>query len=124
MSSAYFECIPHEIEASHIRQYPRATAHSQEAELRLAVKKYRPRREPRPGDVTILACHANGFPKELYEPVWDALYRHTESGNAPWRIRGIWIMDVANQGDSGVLNEGKLGNERTFLPQEPCMVDY
>ncbi|KAK4548584.1 hypothetical protein LTR36_009494 [Oleoguttula mirabilis] len=114
MSSTNFECIQHTVRGSHIRQYPRALAHSQEDELQIAVKQYKPRHEPQPGDVTILACHANGFPKELYEPVWDALYDQSQKEDAGFRIRGIWIMDVANQGDSGVLNEGKLGNEPSW----------
>ena len=29
-----------------------------------------------------------------------------------FRIRSIWIADVANQGQSGVLNENVLGNDR------------
>ncbi|KAK5125404.1 hypothetical protein LTR85_000513 [Meristemomyces frigidus] len=114
MSSTNFDCIQHTVQASYIRQYPRATAHSQEEELRVAVKQYKPRHEPQPGDVTILACHCNGFPKELYEPVWDALYDYTQRENAGFRIRGIWIMDVANQGESALLNEGKLGNEPSW----------
>ena len=123
MSSMSFECIQHTIIASHIRQYPRATANAQEEELEIAVKQYKPRHEAQPGDVTILACHANGYPKELYEPVWDALFHYTESENACFRIRGIWIMDVANQGDSGVLNDGKLGNERESLFTSPAGYD-
>jgi alpha-beta hydrolase superfamily lysophospholipase len=64
---------------------------------------------PQPGDVTIIAATANGFPKELYEPLWDELLsRATSQG---WRIRGIWAADVAWQGESYVLNEKKLGNE-------------
>lgn len=116
MSTGNFHCIQHTIPAGHIRHYPRSTAHTQEEELSLAVKQYKPRHyEPQPGDVTILACHANGFPKELYEPLWDALYGYSGRERAGFRIRGIWIADAANQGDSGVLNDGKLGNERESL---------
>ncbi len=32
------------------------------------------------------------------------------------RVRGIWIADVAWQGQSGILNEDVLGNDR-----KPCM---
>jgi hypothetical protein len=46
----------------------------------------------------------------MYEPLWDELYnRMTEAGR---RIRGIWIADMAHQGESGVLNEKMLGNDR------------
>lgn len=49
--------------------------------------------------------------KELYEPLWeDLLARSKQHG---FRIRSIWIADVAHQGESSVLNEEKLGNDRT-----------
>jgi len=49
--------------------------------------------------------------QELYEPLWDEiLHRSNQNG---FMIRGIWIADVVHQGQSGVLNEGKLGNDRT-----------
>ena len=34
------------------------------------------------------------------------------------RIRSIWIADVAHQGQSGVINEDALGNDRMFAIQE------
>ena len=49
--------------------------------------------------------------KELYEPLWDELLKLSKS--AGFRIRSIWIADVAQQGWSSVLNEQKLGNDRT-----------
>jgi hypothetical protein len=46
----------------------------------------------------------------LYEPLWDDLYaRAAKSGI---RIRSIWIADMWNQGQSGVLNEAILANDR------------
>jgi hypothetical protein len=55
----------HTIAASHIREYARATSESQEEELSLSVKQYTPKGNPNPqhGDITIIAAHANGFPK-------------------------------------------------------------
>lgn len=47
----------------HIREYPRATADAQEEVLELAVKEYIPRDGGGEGAVTVLAAHANGFPK-------------------------------------------------------------
>ncbi len=29
------------------------------------------------------------------------------------RIRAVWIADIAHQGQSGILNEDALGNDRT-----------
>ena len=50
------------------------------------------------------------FLQELYEPLWDELLKFSKS--AGFRIRNIWIADVAHQGWSSVLNENKLGNDR------------
>jgi hypothetical protein len=41
--------------------------------------------------------------KELYEPLWDEILVRSKTHG--FRIRSIWIADVAFQGDSGVLNE-------------------
>lgn len=64
MSSA-FDIQEHVIQASHIREYARATATSQEDPLLLHIKQYIPRdyRDAQKGDLTIVAAHANGFPK-------------------------------------------------------------
>lgn len=50
------------------------------------------------------------FNKELYEPLWDDLQKR--SAETGIRIRSIWIADMWNQGQSGVLNEKILGNDR------------
>lgn len=115
MSSHFFQINEHVIDASHIRGFPRTTSTTQDDVFQLSVKQYTPLSNtiPNPGDVTILAAHANGFPKELYEPLWDELVR--ESAQRGFRIRGIWIADVVHQGFSSVLNEDKLGNDPAWL---------
>ncbi|PYH89233.1 hypothetical protein BO71DRAFT_453570 [Aspergillus ellipticus CBS 707.79] len=55
------------------------------------------------------AAHANGLPKELYEPLWEELDRHARGHGV--RIRRIWMADVAHQGQSGRMNDGRLGND-------------
>lgn len=50
--------------------------------------------------------------QELYEPLWDDIYERL--GSVSRRIRAIWIADVAQQGQSGVLNETILGNDRMY----------
>ena len=60
-----------------------------------------------PSPVTIIAGHANGLPKEVYEPLWDELHSKLRG-----RIQAIWIADCAHQGASGVLNEQSLGDDR------------
>lgn len=111
MSAALFEKHEHEGLASHIREYAGSTV-SQEDVLRLHVCQYVPhkRQEPLPSDaVTIIAAHANGYPKELYEPLWDELLLRAD--RCGFTIRGIWIADTANFGASGVLNEELLSSD-------------
>lgn len=112
MAETIFQSNDYIIPCNHIRQYARSTSSSQEDILHLAVKQYRPRYDIQDGDVTILACHASGMPKELYEPIWEAMFQRAEQRPAGSRIRAVWIADVANQGQSGVLNATKLGNDR------------
>ena len=71
--------IEHKVPCQYIREYPRALANTQEDVLHLAVKQYVPvdNPNPQPGDITIIGAHANGFPKELYEPLWDDLLSET-----------------------------------------------
>jgi|SRR3569833_384760 len=69
--SELFEIKEHIVEGQHIREYPRATANSQDEVLYLAVKQYIPKSNPnpQPGDVTIIGAHANGFIKVGVPPV-------------------------------------------------------
>ncbi|KAI0876756.1 Alpha/beta hydrolase family-domain-containing protein [Hypoxylon argillaceum] len=117
MSSFPFHIKEHVVPCQHIREWPRGTANSQEDVLHLHVKQYTPKDNPapQPGDVTILGAHANGFPKELYEALWQDLHARSRasgsSSSSGFRIRGIWIADVSTQGYSGELNEAKLGDD-------------
>ncbi|QKX55833.1 uncharacterized protein TRUGW13939_02931 [Talaromyces rugulosus] len=109
-----FRVVEHVVPGQYIREYPRATSTSQEETLHLAVKQYIPldNPNPKPGDVTIIAAHANGFPKELYEPLWEDL--HARAKRQGFQIRSIWMADVAHQGQSGVMNDNKLGNDPSW----------
>jgi hypothetical protein len=49
----------------------------------------------------------------LYEPLWDELLQRSRQGG--FAIRGIWIADVAHQGQSSVINEHVLGNDRELV---------
>lgn len=106
-----FQIVEHQAPCSYISEYPHRYANSQEDQLYLAVKQYIPidNPNPRPGDITIIGAHANAFPKELYEPLWEDLLTQCKKRNL--RIRSIWIADVAHQGESSVINEDKLGND-------------
>jgi hypothetical protein len=65
MSSSVYQVKEHTLECQHIREYARATANRQEDVLHLAIKQYIPlgNLHPKDGDITIIAAHANGFPK-------------------------------------------------------------
>ena len=47
----------------------------------------------------------------MYEPMFDNLFEQLDGFGR--RIRAIWIADIAHQGQSGILNEDALGNDRT-----------
>ncbi|KID72361.1 Abhydrolase domain-containing protein mpaH [Metarhizium brunneum] len=113
--STLFRQVEHTISGSHTREYLGATANGDDHVPKLAVKQYIPLNNPRPqpGDVTIIGAHANGFPKELYEPLWDDVYDRLLRKNI--RIRSVWIADIWNQGQSGVLNEKMLGNDPSWF---------
>jgi alpha-beta hydrolase superfamily lysophospholipase len=51
--------------------------------------------------------------KELYEPFWDELLNRSKLDG--YNIRGIWIADVANQGQSAILNEEKMGDDPSWF---------
>lgn len=135
MTSSPFTIEEHVIDTSYMREYPRG-AWPQNAPLKLAIKKYIPvdNLNPQPGDVTLIGAHGAGFPKvgllpfplhlnisklfscflkELYEPLWEELLARSKVNE--FRIRAIWMADVANQGASGVLNEKYLGNDREYV---------
>ncbi|OTA38214.1 hypothetical protein BTJ68_01627 [Hortaea werneckii EXF-2000] len=114
MSASKFSVREHVLPTSHIREYPHATSGDQEDVLQLAVKQYTPRRKVQAETtITIIGGHANGFPKELYEPLWDELLERLQAKGIA--IGNIFIADVAHQGTSGVLNEEKLGNDPSWL---------
>lgn len=46
----------------------------------------------------------------MYEPLWEELFHGLQKQGI--RIRSIWTIDAAWQGQSGIINRGKLGNDR------------
>ncbi|KAG8529643.1 uncharacterized protein KY384_005124 [Bacidia gigantensis] len=111
MSQNTFQVLEHVIPCQYVREYPNAIKYKN-AQLRLAIKEYKPLGIAKfsPNAVTIIAAHANGFPKECYEPLFEDLLRSSRG-----RIRSIWIADASHQGASGVLNEDIQGDERLAL---------
>lgn len=111
-----FRVRNHTTPCQHIRGYYRSTAKSQEEKLHLAVKQYIPKSNSQPsdGDVTFIAAHCAGMFKELYEPLFNELIRLSELPDSAFRIRAIWLADVASHGQSSELNEGKLGYDLSW----------
>ncbi|KAF9884291.1 hypothetical protein FE257_001921 [Aspergillus nanangensis] len=92
---SHFRVIEHTARCQNVRERLGAVKAGHENELKLAVKQYIPIDNP---------C-----PKEVYEPLWDDIHEILRSHNR--RIRSIWIADVAQQGQSGILNESILGHD-------------
>ena len=113
--ASVFRIDQHVIEGQHIRQYPGGSK-DQETALKLYIKQYSPLDNPKPraGDTTIIAAHANGFIKELYEPLFEEILLASQKSKFI-RIRSIWIADVAQQGASAVANELVLGNDPHYF---------
>ena len=111
-----FTITPHTTRTQHTRDRPAGAERGRHNDLCLHVNQYVPKDNPSPkaGDVTLIGAHANGFPKELYEPFWDDLYERLRAKGRG--VRGIWIADIASQGQSGILNEEILGPDgKLFL---------
>ncbi|RDL36932.1 uncharacterized protein BP5553_04365 [Venustampulla echinocandica] len=118
MSTSIFRITEHVVPGQHIREYPNGTRHRQEEVLKLAVKQYTPLdsgglADDDPNAVTIIGGHANGFGKEIYEPLWDDLYLELKKYDV--KIRNIWIADMSHQGASGVLNEAIQGDDASWF---------
>ncbi|THC92780.1 hypothetical protein EYZ11_007741 [Aspergillus tanneri] len=123
MSTSYFKVIEHAIPCQSIQEYPHAVK-TDNPPLQLAVKQYIPLNNlnPGPDDITIIAGHANGIPKECYEPIWDELLALTSV-----KIKAIWFADCSHQGASGVLNERILGYDPNWFDHSRdllCMVNH
>ncbi|MCJ1443775.1 MAG: hypothetical protein MMC23_004275 [Stictis urceolatum] len=111
MSSQYYNVVKHEIPCQHVREYMHATKSTEDDTLQLAIKQYIPRdfNSSDSNAVTIIGTCGTGFPKEVYEPLWDELLNFSKTRN--FSIRGIWVADMSNQGASGVLNENIQGDD-------------
>ncbi|KAL4879535.1 Alpha/beta hydrolase family-domain-containing protein [Aspergillus karnatakaensis] len=107
-----FNVVEHVLPGQHIREFPQSIKCRQETPLNLSIKQYTPLDQTSPipdNAVTIIGVPGNGSPKEVYEPLWEDLYRQLQRQSVP--LRGIWVADVSNQGASGVLNEDVQGDQ-------------
>jgi pimeloyl-ACP methyl ester carboxylesterase len=115
MSTANFTITTRTFPGQHIRHYPGGTRNNDETAIQyLEVKQYTPldNINPQADDATIIGTCATGFPKELYEPLWDSLL--TRCSLQGLRIRSIWCVDKSDHGASGLLNEATQGDDPSF----------
>lgn len=116
MATGRFDVREHIIDGQHIRDNPGGLNTDEDVTLKLAVKEYVPKvpvsfsRFP---PMTIIGGHANGIPKEVYEPLWDDLLGAVRAQGGD--IRSVWVADNAHQGDSAVVNEHVLGDDRESM---------
>lgn len=82
MSSQFFRIKEHVLPCQYIREYPGATLCDQDEMLQLHVKQYVPWNGASIGAnaITIIAAHANGFPKVNY-PGADSIVKHCSDGS-------------------------------------------
>lgn len=84
MPSAVYQVIEHTCSCQHIREYPNGVKSGCEGLLKVAVKQYKPLLPLElPIDaVTVIATHANGFPK-VSQIISLSLWRCTVSLTSP-----------------------------------------
>lgn len=113
METKHFTVVKHTVPGAFIRQQRRTTINKHDT-VKLAVKEYRSKHTSPNGDsgITIIGAHANGFPKELYEPLWDDLFEALQGKGLA--INNVFFADIACQGESGLLNEDILGDDRKY----------
>lgn len=58
--------------------------------------------------ITLFLSHANGFHKEIYEPMLESLLAELESNGSDVFVDEIWSLDTFNSGDAGILNRDTL----------------
>jgi len=111
MADPVFAIKTHVLAGQHIRHFERANRHENEDVQRLQVKQYIPlnNQQPKDDDVTIIGTCAVSFPKEVYEPMWEALI--SEAQNRGVGVRSIWTVDRSDHAASAVLNEDVQGDD-------------
>ncbi|KAI0325516.1 alpha/beta-hydrolase [Cubamyces sp. BRFM 1775] len=57
--------------------------------------------------VTLFFAHANGFPKEIWEPTLQRLISEYQS-QATYNVTEIWLWEARNHGDAAVVNKDQL----------------
>ncbi|GAA6052865.1 hypothetical protein JCM3770_004384 [Rhodotorula araucariae] len=81
-------------------------------QLVTVANRYRPatKREGGAPGLTLVFSHANGFYKEVWEPMLATLLARIEVNGRSLPVDEVWGVDCVNQGDAGVLNGDVLGD--------------
>ncbi|RMD41644.1 hypothetical protein DV735_g3482, partial [Chaetothyriales sp. CBS 134920] len=126
-AASQFKVVEHTINCAHTRDYAAATASGDADTPRLAVKQYIPldNLKPSTGDVTLIGAHANGFPKELYEPLWEELNVRAQLALMhPRLLRSLVLMDPVIQVPNGSIEPAVLSTPRRDLwPSKEAAVE-
>jgi hypothetical protein len=61
--------------------------------------------------LTLFCVHANGFPKEIWEPT----LQHLLTSSSAYRIDEVWCWESVQHGDAALLNANALGGICTYL---------
>ncbi|KAH9926152.1 Alpha/beta hydrolase family-domain-containing protein [Fomitopsis serialis] len=80
--------------------------------LWVCLNRYRRRnlsQEEEAKGVTLLFTHANGFPKEIWEPALLGLLEQRKASHSSYQIAEVWAWEAVNHGDSYLVNEKNLG---------------
>ncbi|KAI0087436.1 Alpha/Beta hydrolase protein [Irpex rosettiformis] len=59
--------------------------------------------------LTLFFSHANGFPKEIWEPTLRHLVAVNGASDSPLNIAEIWSFEAVNHGDAALVNGKNLG---------------
>ncbi|GAA5893666.1 triglyceride lipase [Sporobolomyces salmoneus] len=92
-------------------------------QLVLAVNRYRPPKENRRKGLTLVLSHANGFYKEVWEPMLSHLLKDLEASNC-LPVEEIWALDCVLQGDSATLNEDVLDSVFNWVDHGRDIVNF
>ncbi|EIN14493.1 hypothetical protein PUNSTDRAFT_41688 [Punctularia strigosozonata HHB-11173 SS5] len=72
--------------------------------------------------ITLILAHANGFPKEIWEPTLQSLISHSES--ADYIIEEIWSWEAVQHGDSALINAKALSGVHDWADNSRDILNF
>ncbi len=76
--------------------------------------------------ITLIAAHANGFHKEIFEPAFESLVKklQTDELRGKYRIDEIWNFDCTHSGQAGSTNRDLLGDTISWADHPRDMIKF